>query len=449
MIGSTRLLTSLSQLIKRTRADGISVSAHARTRQVFRFAYGSIHQDLIQEGITVTVKVIQNGCVGISSTDSLESGHLSRAVASAKQLAKHSPKQENLPPLPQRHRLATSEDHIRATAAVKPDECVSLLKRLYHLSQGAGAELAGSLMNGEEELAVCNSEGVRCYASSTVAAAKLVTIFQNLHGCASGTHRDIRQLDLEGLLKRSLKQSLHETKPVRPPLSSYEVILEPEAVAELMTWLSVIAFGAKSFQEHTSFLSGRIGDTLMSDSVTIMDDGNEPELLRLPFDFEGVPKQKVLLIDRGRAAGIVYDTQYGSRFGKSSTGHAMPADESEGPFPLNLVVAPGQSSLEAMIRSCKKGLFISRFHYVNGLLNPREALMTGLTREGAFLIEDGVLTFPIIAMRFTMSMLQAFSQVIAISKERRLVAEPSQEFGCVLAPAFHLKSLTFTGHSEG
>ncbi len=126
----------------------------------------------------------------------------------------------------------------------------------------------------------------------------------------------------------------------------------------------------------------------------------------------------------------------------------MGPDEIDGPLPLHLAMAPGRGSVEQMIRSCRRGLLIPRFHYVNGLLNPREALMTGLTREGAFLIEDGKLAAPITTLRFTQNLLDAFSRVLSISKTRELVADPSQELGCALVPALHLAKFHFTGRSE-
>src|SRR3989338_2402381 len=125
------------------------------------------------------------------------------------------------------------------------------------------------------------------------------------------------------------------------------------------------------------------------------------------------------LFGGGKAAGIVYDTTYGARFGHASTGHGMSPDETEGPLPLHLAMAPGRLGVSEMIRRCKRGLLIQRFHYVNGLLNPREALMTGLTREGTFLIEDGTVTTPVTTLRFTESILDAFSHVLGVSKERR------------------------------
>jgi predicted Zn-dependent protease len=441
MIGQSRLLTELSKPVKGAKADGISVCAHAQTRRVFRFAYGAIHQDLVQERVGVTVKIVDDRRVGIASTDTLGPASLARCVRAAEAIAAHAPERDGLPELPRGHRLAASRDYVEATARVEPAACVSLLKRLFHLCKGAGAVV-------EDEFCVVNSSGVACYAASTISGAKVVTMYHALAGYASGVARDLDRLGLDALLKTSLGQSLHRQEPAAIPMGTYEVILEPEAVAELVAWLGYTAFGAKSVEERTSCLAGRMGERLFDPQITIADDGHEPLGLRLPFDFEGTPKQRVALIDRGRAQGIVYDTTYGQRFGHPSTGHGMPPDDVEGPMPLHLVMAPGEVPVPEMIRACKRGLLIPRFHYVNGLLNPREALMTGLTREGCFLIEDGRVTQPVRTMRFTQSLLEAFSRVLGVSRERRLVAEPSQELGCAVVPALHLERFAFTGRSE-
>jgi predicted Zn-dependent protease len=448
MVSETRLLTELGRLLKRTRAEGVSLCAHAQTRRVFRFADHAIHQNLVQDRVTVTVKAVIGRRVGIASADTLDPKSLARCARAAVDIARHSPPQRDLPKLPGPQRLRDRSDYVPATARVSPAELVAAIKRLMRLCDGAGVALAGSLITGEEAFGVLNSTGTVCYAASTVAGAKLVTMYRRLSGYASGAHRDLERLDLDALLKRSLRQVLHRSEPVSPPLGTYEVILEPEAVADLVTWLGYIAFGAKSVQERTSCLAGRMGEQLMDSQITIVDDGTDPLTLRLPFDFEGTPKRRTLLIDRGKAVGLVYDSVYGERFGHPSTGHAMPPDDVEGPLPLHLAMAPGRAEVAEMIRACRRGLLIPRFHYVNGLLNPRDTLMTGLTREGAFLIEDGEVTTPIKTLRFTQSLLEAFSRVRGISRQRRLLADPAQELGCAVMPTLHLAAFTFTGCAE-
>ncbi len=447
MIGHTRLLETLRKLVKQSKADATTICAQAETYRVSRFAYEAIHQDLIQESVSVHIKVVRERRVGVAVTDNLEPAALKRALAAAMEIAKHAPPSKLLPPLPGAYEQISTKDHAAQTAKTDAADTVKDLKRLFQFCKGVDASLAGSIAFGEEERAVVNSAGVACYHAATASGAKLVTMYRKLSGFASGVHRRLDQLDLDTLLERSLKQCLHRQDPITLPVGTYEVILEPEAVAELVMWLGYIAFGAKSFQERTSFLSGRIGERVMGKSVTIADDGNNPDGLALPFDCEGVPKQRVSLIDRGTAAGIVYDTTYGLLYGHPSTGHALYAEDTDGPIPLHLFMEPGAARREELIRGCERGVLIPRVHYVSGLLNPPEALMTGLTREGAFLIEHGKLKAPITTMRFTQSLLEAFSHVRGISRERQLVADPMQD-GCTVMPTMHLAKFRLTGQSQ-
>ena len=448
MIGHRKLLEELARLVKRSAADGTTVCAEASTRRVSRFAYDAIHQDLLQESLSVYMRVINGRRTGVAVTDSLERASLERCLKAALEIARHTPPNAHPAPLPKDYHHVTTQDHDAKTAQASTKTFPATLNRLFHICQGVGAKLAGSYSVGEDELAVVNSQGVSCYAASTVAGAKLVTMYRKLSGFASAVHRRLDQLELERLLERSLKQCLHRRDPVTLPTGAYDVILEPEAVAELIQWLGYIAFGAKSFQERTSFLAGRMGEQVMARGISIYDDGCDPAGLRMPFDFEGVPKQRVMLIDRGKAAGIVYDTAYGALYGRPSTGHALPPDETEGPVPAHLFLAPGSRTRQELIAGCRRGILIPRFHYVNGLLNPREALMTGLTREGACLIEDGKLTTPITTLRFTQSLLEAFRHVTGISKERELIADPTQDGGCAVMPTIRLAKFRFTGRSE-
>ncbi len=448
MIGADRILAELERLVKRSKADATSVCAQAQTRRVVRFAMARIHQDLVQESVTVYVKVIADRRVGVAVTDTLDHASLHHGLKAALEIARHAPPLKDLPPLPSDVHRRSTQDYVKTTAQLPAPQLIGTLKHLFHVCQGLDAQLAGSFVVGEDELAVVNSRRVSCYTASTVAGTKLVTFYRKLSGFASGVHRHIDRLDLEQLLERSLKQCLHRRDPITLPIGTYAVLLEPEAVAELLEWLGYIAFGAKSFQERTSFLAGRMGEQVMARAITIADDGNDPAGLRVPFDFEGTPKQRVLLIDRGKASGIVYDTTYGLLYGHPSTGHALPPDEVEGPLPANLSVEPGTTRREDLIRACPRGLLIPRFHYINGLLNPREALMTGLTREGACLIEDGKLNAPITTMRFTQSLLEALNHVVGISKERRVIADATQDGACAVMPMLHLSKFRFTGRSE-
>ncbi|MBI4355822.1 MAG: TldD/PmbA family protein [Candidatus Omnitrophica bacterium] len=448
MIGRTRLLNTLHSVVKLSKADQTVVSAWSVSRRIMRFAFEKIHQDLAQEDLDLYIKVVVDGRVGVACANSLQLSTLKHALRAAQEIARHSPKHQGSLVLPKPHPVPSVTTHFPETARLAPVERVERIQSLFHLAKGCGAQLAGSFLSGEEEFAVATSSGIRRYQPMTVAALKLVAIGPTVSGFASSVSRNVRDLDMELTLERALKKCLTRERPADLPLGAYTVLLEPEAVGELLTWLGFLAFGAKAVHERTSFLAGRMGERLMGRNITITDDGTDPAGLPMPFDFEGVARQPVTLIDRGIARGLVYDTHYARLFDAASTGHAQPPDDVEGPQPSHLGIAAGATPMEQLLGRIDRGILVTRFHYVNGLLNPREALMTGLTRDGTFLIERGRLSAPLPNLRFTQSILEALNQVEAISRERRLVADPTQEFGAVLAPALLLRRFTFTGKSK-
>jgi PmbA protein len=221
-------------------------------------------------------------------------------------------------------------------------------------------------------------------------------------------------------------------------------------VSELLSFLGYLGFHALAVQEGRSFFCNEFGKKIVDEKVTIYDDGLDPGGLQVPFDFEGIPKQKVTFFEEGVARGVTYDSFTAGREGKSSTGHGLIAPNTEGPIPINLFMKAGASSLEEMIKSVRKGIYVTRFHYTN-VVEPMKAILTGMTRDGTFLIEEGEVKSSIKNLRFTESILRALSRVSAISRDRRICSEGtvySRRFitGTV-APAIKVDGFNFSGVS--
>jgi predicted Zn-dependent protease len=199
---------------------------------------------------------------------------------------------------------------------------------------------------------------------------------------------------------------------------------------------------AKAVEEGRSFMAGHRGDRLMSESITIADDATGDWALGLTFDFEGMPKRRVALVENGVVGEPVTDSYWAAKTGRPNTGHALPAPNGMGPLPLDLEIAAGGSSADSLIASVRRGVYVTRFHYVN-IEDPVRATLTGMTRDGTFLIEDGELTSPLRNLRFTQSAVEALSRVAGVSSERQLVGE---EAG-TLAPYVLLERFAFTGQT--
>jgi len=216
----------------------------------------------------------------------------------------------------------------------------------------------------------------------------------------------------------------------------YAVILEPAAVAELISTLGYLGLGALSLLEGRSFLCDRLGEKVVSERITIWDDATDSRGLAMPFDWEGQPRQKVMLIEKGIARGVVYDSRTANLTGRQTTGHALPAPNTAGPLPVHLFLAPGESTLQEMIASTERGILVTRFHYVN-VVHEKQTVITGMTRDGTFLVKDGTLDKPLSNLRFTQSILAALEQTHLVGREATL-----NEYAYV--PALKISEFAFT-----
>jgi PmbA protein len=219
----------------------------------------------------------------------------------------------------------------------------------------------------------------------------------------------------------------------------YEVVLAPYAVQEMVAYLSYIGFSALAVQERRSFM--RLGERLMSPEVVIRDDAADPRVRPFPFDHEGVSTRPVTLIDRGVCAGVVYDTPTAQHDGVASTGHSLPQPNTIGPWATHLVMDAGAAPVPELIAGVRRGLYVTRFWYVR-VVHPLRTVITGMTREGTFLIEEGRLSRPVRDLRFTDSIVRALDGVVAISDERRL--ELGEDGSAVLVPWLRLEGFRFT-----
>jgi predicted Zn-dependent protease len=221
------------------------------------------------------------------------------------------------------------------------------------------------------------------------------------------------------------------------------VVLSHEAVADVMDFFGYVGFSAKAYAEGRSFMSNHLEDDVMSEFVTINDDALAPWATGPTFDYEGCPKRITELIEYGVALGPVTDSYWAAKTGWPNTGHALPAPNPWGPMPMNLEMFPGESSLEELIGSVERGVYVTRFHYVN-VEDPVPVTLTGMTRDGTFLIEDGRLTRPLKNLRFTQPMVEAFRFCEGVTEERRLVGT---EQGASFVPAVLLRAFEFTGRT--
>lgn len=446
MIGQKKLFARLEKALAQAQGDAAEIVFVGEEKGLTRYANSAIHQNVFENNARIIVRQVIGRKVGVASGNSLVPDDLKRVLDNAYEIARNQPDNPLFPglPKPARYRAVRSFDD--RTARFSPADRARVVKRLIKVSDCKKFMLAGAFSTACGEIAVLNSNGVRAYQPLSTAGINIVAMSDTSSGFAAGLSRQVNKLDFDLLARRAVDTCDRAQNPRSVEPGDYEVLLQPAAVAELLEWMTYIGFGAKAFREKSSFLSGKIGRRIMSPLITIADDAYDNDAMAFPFDMEGVPKKKVPLITKGVAKGVVYDSYYARKDRVKSTGHAFPADENtDGPLPLNLVMAPGKTPREKMIEKVKRGILVTRFHYINGFIDTPKAVLTGMTRDGAFLIENGDIVGGIKNLRFTDSMTRAFGTAVAVSREQELVESWWSSVGCIRAPALHLGSFRFTG----
>jgi PmbA protein len=448
MIGKEKILDTLDAILKKSKADQAEAVYLGGESGLSRFANSTIHQNVFEVNSRVYFRVALGKKIGVASTNSFTKKDLKKTLLDATEIAKNQRENPNFPGLPSKQEVLNPNTYFEKTAEFTPMQRAKEIKKIFDQAKVHNLTAAGSFSTGEAEIAVVNSNGVACYQPLTSSFINIIVMGDNSSGYADCLSRDVDDIKVDHLTQIAIQKCLDSKDPKGLEPGEYDVFLEPSAVAALLEWMNYIGFGSKAFQEGTSFLSNRLGQKIMGENITIYDDGNDQSAIAFPFDFEGVPKQKVTLVEKGVAKGVVYDSVAAYKDKVKSTGHALTPDSADGALALNLFIQAGDSSLDKMIESVERGLLVTRFHYINGLLDTTNALLTGMTRDGTFWIENGKVKHGVKNLRFTESMIKAFSNVMQISKDSKIVNSWWGDIGCVVAPAMMLKNFKFTGKTE-
>ncbi len=428
----------MTGLLERSSAEQTEVMVTEWDSALTRFANNGIHQNVAERDATVRVRVVKDGKTGVASINQLNQAAALDVLKRAIAIADLQPRSEvvRMPgPAPARPVDAWSD----ATAAATPEERADFVQTVCAKAAQAGLKAFGAYSTSAAQLAIANSLGVYHQQRSTQATVNSVVMGDAGSGYADRGAIDVAELDRDELATEVIEkaQRNQNAQPVEPGV--YEVVLEEYAVAEMLEFMSFIGFGALAVQEERSFM--KLGERITGEEVTIWDDGLDRTGIPASFDFEGVPKQRVDLITRGVASGLVYDMQTATRAGRHSTGHGLPAPNTEGPFAVNLFMKPGGTAKAELMRDIKRGIWVTRFWYVR-VVEPKQSVITGMTREGTFLIENGRITRPVKDLRFTQSILQAFQGTLALSRSTKL--QVSEYLGASRVPAVRLKAFDFT-----
>jgi PmbA protein len=424
-------------------ADGSAVEVLLATQQdgLTRFGNNVVSQHIETGNTELVIRIQQGKRQGRASCNQFDRASLERMIKKAAQIASVQREDPALLPVPKPQKYQSLSHYVPETLAVTPDEKVERLHQAIAPCLKQKTTAAGIFSHGLQAIGVANSNGLFAYNAYTSSSFGVTVMTKDSSGWAEATHQSIASIHPDRLTAQALHKALSSRHPKSLPPGEYDVILEPAAVAELLLFMAWEGFGALPYLEGRSFVSGKMGQKVLSERVTIVDDAYHDQTIGLNFDYEGMPRRRVVLIDRGIAKAVVHDRKTAKVAGTETTGHALPQPNTSGPMPLNLMLIGGDSSVDEMIAETDRGLLITHFHYTN-IIDPVTLAITGMTRDGIFLIRKGKIQYPVKNLRFTESVVKAFNQVEALGRET--VYAHAFWGGGIVAPAVKIRGFNFS-----
>jgi PmbA protein len=434
--------------------DGVEAVVHREQSGVARFASSEVHQPTLIDNCILHVSVVRDGRRGVATTNRIEDEGVAEVVQRAQDAAESANPNPDFPGLAEPGPIPSVGGYDARTAELTPEGQARLAAAAIDAAGGIGAY--GYVTSGVCELAIASTTGVRAEQRFTDAGVRVLAANEELSGFAEQTASAVDGIDVEVTAREAAETAERTRDAASLEPGTYGAVLEPYALAELLQWFSYSAFNAVALLEERSALTGRIGQLFVDPKVSIADDALDPAGLPKGFDFEGTPKQRVDLIEEGVARGVVWDRSTAAKAGgdRRSTGHALPAaDRAYGPLPLALVVAPGDAeTTDELAERVGHGVYITRFHYL-GIVDPREGILTGMTRDGTFRIRDGRIAEPLVNLRFTVAVPELLAGVPGLTRTQTLVNQSDfydERYPyAALVPALATTRFAVTGTGSG
>jgi len=434
-----KIIENVLRLAKSTGASETEVHVEEVAEALTRFANNAIHQNVAEQGLTVSIRTIVDGRTARATTNRLDEDSLHAAIDASLSLAHSQPKDPHLLPLPGKQRYRAINRFVKQTAAHTPEERARAVRRACDLAVKRGQNAAGIFACGQSQTAMGNSRGLFAAYRETHAEFSITVQEESAASWAKANAASVRDFDPQKLAERASEKAHLATNARELSPGRYTVILEPAAVLDLVGFL-FYDFAATALADKRSCLNDRMGKPLFGKNITITDDVYHPLQLGAPFDGEGIPRERVLLVDRGIPKNLVYARTSAKAARKRPTGHGFVLPNEYGEAPMNLVFTGGNSSLEEMIASTDRGLLVTRLWYIREV-DPYEKIMTGMTRDGLFLVEKGRVVSAVRNFRFNQSTLEMLRNVELLGPAVRATGEEAFE---MVVPAMKVRDFQFS-----
>ena len=457
MLNQSKAADVFDRIKKHSTADEVEALFSGGKSALTRFANNVIHQNVAEENCVVSVRTVFGGRTARSTTNKLDDDSLQRVVQSSERLAKVQHPDPDLLPTPEScgagapAREALPIRHFAETAAIAPAQRADTVKKIVSIAQKHQLTTAGIVSTSETVEGVFNSRGLADWHTQTSSEISITMLAADSSGWQKANSPNVANLSAAALAETAARKAFESASPREIPAGKYTVILEPAAVLDIVGFM-FFDFGGLSILDQRSFLNNRVGNKLFGENINIWDDVAHPLQSGPPFDGEGVRRQKVHLVENGIVKRLVYARATAEKMKRSEhkdkvgpiepTGHGFPLPNEIGEAPMNIVFGTSSvpKSVDQMIASTERGVLVTRLWYIREV-DPYEKILTGMTRDGTFYVEDGKIQHGVRNFRFNQSLIQMLSNVEALGTPLRTSGEESFD---MVVPAMKVREFNFT-----
>jgi predicted Zn-dependent protease len=430
------------RILKLSEADETEVEIDSTVDALTRFANNTIHQNVSEHTLGISVRAVADGRTARATTNKTDEESLRRVVAAAMSLARNQPENPDLLPMlgPQKYQKVSH--YFASTVSATPQDRARAVTRVCNMAEEGKQTAAGIFTTGFVRNLLMNSKGLSARHDHTRAEFSVTILEENSSGWAKSNSPDILNIDSDALFESASEKAAGSRKPRELEPGRYTAILEPAAVLDFVGFI-FYDFAGTAVLDKRSCFNDRMGKKIFGENVTLWDDVYHPLQVGAPWDGEGFPRQKVLLVDRGVPKNLVYGRATAKKMKAKPTGHGFTLPNEYGEAPMNLVFGGGDKSVDDMIRSTERGILVTRFWYIREV-EPYEKVLTGMTRDGTFLVENGRVTGGIRNFRFNQGIIETLANVEMLGPAVRATGEES--FEMVVPPMkirdFHFSEVT-------
>jgi PmbA protein len=427
------------RLLKFSEADETEVEVDLSVDALTRFANNTIHQNVAEHTLGISVRVVLDGRTARATTNKTDDDSLRRVIAVATSLARNQPKNPDLMPLLGRQKYKAVDHFVRATAEATPEDRARAVARVCKFAEKQKQTAAGIFVTGHDRTLLANSKGLFARHDHTDAQFSITILEPNSSGWAKLSASDVSDIDPDALAASASHKAATSRNPVELKPGRYTAILEPSATLDFVGSL-FYDFSATAVHDKRSCLNDRMDRQVFGENITLWDDVYHPLQVGPEWDGEGMPRQRVLLVERGVPKNLVYSRATAKKMKTKPTGHGFTLPNEHGEAPTNLVFSGGDKSVGEMIASTERGVLVTRLWYIREV-DPYDKTITGMTRDGTFLVENGRVVGGIRNFRFNQSIIAALANVEMLGPSIRASGEESFD---MVVPAMKIRDFHFS-----